>query len=315
VNTAKTRKGFRYWHESLLLILLVALLAYANKVDPVFTSLDTQKELSSHLWERSIIAIPMLLIIITGGIDLSVGAMVSLCAIVLGLLQEKGISPFIGGPIAIACGAVFGWMNGLSITRLKIHPLIITLATMGAYRGCAEGISFGGGITGFPESFSWVGAGPFALSFFIVAAIVTAVLLQKSTLGRSLYAIGHSEKAARFSGLNVNRIKVLVYSLAGLASGVAATILISRRPTAKADVGDGWEMDVITAVVLGGASINGGKGNIPGLVLGLLLIHETREFVTWQWDSGELVQIVVGGLLIVSVLIQQLLARQTREES
>ena len=138
---------------------------------------------------------------------------------------------------------------------------------------------------------------------FAAACAVAAVVLARTTLGRSVYAIGSNQPAARCSGVAVNRIKMLLYTMSGSAAAMSAIMFVARRNTAKADVGTGMELDVITAVVLGGVSIFGGKGRILGVLLGILLIHETREFVSWQWNRDELNFIVVGALLIASVLL------------
>ncbi len=155
---------------------------------------------------------------------------------------------------------------------------------------------------------------PFAGLVFAGLAAVAGIVLARAPLGRCLYAMGHNEKAARFSGVAVDRIKLLLYTMSGAAAGLAAVVLVSRRDTAKADVATGLELDVITAVVLGGTSIFGGRGRIAGTLLGVLVIHEVREFVSWRWGRDELNFIVVGTLLIGSVLLNRLLSPKAREE-
>ena len=143
-------------------------------------------------------------------------------------------------------------------------------------------------------------------------AVVAAVVLARTPFGLSLYAIGHNPVASRYSGLPVARITVTLYTMAGAIAGLAAAIYVARRNTAKADIGSGLELDVITAVVLGGTSIFGGSGRIVGTLLGVLAIHETRKFVGWHWEREELNVIVVGGLLIAAVLINQLFEKKAR---
>ena len=147
---------------------------------------------------------------------------------------------------------------------------------------------------------------------FAVAALFSAVALGKTAFGQALYAIGHNETAARFSGIAVDRIKLLLYTSSGLAAGLAALLFVGRRNTANTDIGAGISLDVITAVVLGGTSIFGGRGRIVGTLLGIVLIHETREFVSWQWNRAELNLIVIGSLLIASVLLNSLLSPRRR---
>jgi rhamnose transport system permease protein len=140
------------------------------------------------------------------------------------------------------------------------------------------------------------------------------VVLARTPFGRYLYTMGHNERAARFSGVPVDRIKLLLYAMSGAAAGIAAVVLVSRRDTAKADVATGLELDVITAVVLGGTSIFGGRGRIVGTILGVLVLHEVRQFISWQWERDELNYVVVGTLLIASVLLNRLLSPRAREE-
>ena len=310
-------RSFRYWHEVVLLMLVLMLFGYAAVVDAKFLSLATQLGLSSDVWELALVALPMTAIIITAGIDLSVGSTMALAAVVLGLCFEAGMNPYLGALVAVATGAACGALNGVAIAGLKVHPLIVTLATLAAYRGIAEGISLGRPISGFPDAFTVLGNGtflglPIPGLIFAVLAVVAAVVLARTPFGLSLYAIGHNPVASRYSGLPVARITVTLYTMAGAIAGLAAAIYVARRNTAKADIGSGLELDVITAVVLGGTSIFGGSGRIVGTLLGVLAIHETRKFVGWHWEREELNVIVVGGLLIAAVLINRLFEKKAR---
>jgi len=309
---------FRWMHETILAILIVGLLGYAFKVEPSFVTLKTQLNLSKHVWEMALMALPMLLIIITGGIDLSVGSNVALTAVIIGLSYQRGVPLYVACPLAIACGAFFGWINGWFVAKLKVHPLIVTLATMAAFRGVAEGISLAKPVSGFPDAFKAIANGSLAgvpYKAFIVAAffLAVAVMLSKTPLGRSIFAIGHNEKAAEFSGIRVARIKIAIYAFAGFVAGLVAMLLVSYRNKAQADLGTNLELEVITAVVLGGASINGGRGNVVGLFLGIVLIHEMREFISYHWNENELT-LLIGALLIASVLLHRLLTRKSYQE-
>ncbi|OGV66418.1 MAG: hypothetical protein A3K19_27810 [Lentisphaerae bacterium RIFOXYB12_FULL_65_16] len=309
---------FAYWHETVLAGLLVALLVTAGWLEPAFVRPGTQLELSTHAWELALLALPMTAVIITGGIDLSVGSVMALSAVVLGLTFEAHVPVWIGAVLAVLTGLVAGLLNGVFVARVKVHPLIVTLATLSAYRGVAEGISLARPISGFPDGFAVLGRGsllgvPVPGLIFAVAAVVFGFLLARTVSGRAVYAIGHNETACRFSGIPVDRIKLMLYSVSGLMAGLAAVLFVARRNTAKADIGTGMELDVITAVVLGGTSIFGGHGRIPGTLLGVLLIHETREFVSWRWNNDELIFVVTGVLLIASVLIHSLFTARGRE--
>jgi rhamnose transport system permease protein len=307
--------GFRYWHEAALLVIFVALIVLAWILDPSFLRLETQVDLSRLIWELALLSLPMTLIIITAGIDLSVGASMSLAAVVLGLAFEAGMPPWLCAILALAAGAAAGLLNGVFVAYVRVHPLIVTLATMSAYYGIAEGVSHARPISGFPVGFTSVAAGsisglPVPGLVFALAAIVAAVFLAQTPSGQALYAIGLNETATRFTGIAVDRIKLWLYTSSGFAAAMAAVLFVARRNTAKADIGQGMELDVITAVVLGGTSIYGGRGRIVGTLLGVLLIHETRQFVSWHWERDELNLIVVGSLLVVAVLINALLSHK-----
>jgi rhamnose transport system permease protein len=316
-RAASPKFSFPYWHELILILLTIALFLFARSKDPTFLNASVQSELSTHVWELALLALPMTLIIITAGIDLSVGSIMALAAVILGLSYEHHV------PIALAClcalltATAAGALNGFFISRIKVHPLIVTLATLSAYRGIAEGISKAKPVSSFPESFAFFGQGtiahiPFPALLFFLFALITFIVLARTPFGRFLYAIGFNPTASRFSGIPVARIKFLLYTLSGTIAGIASILFVSRRNTAKADVGLGLELDVITAVVLGGTSIFGGRGNIPGTLLGILLIHETREFVSWHYQNDELIPLVLGALLILSVLFNSLLTPKRR---
>jgi rhamnose transport system permease protein len=315
-------RSFRYWHEVVLAALLVGLFVWAGVTEPFprspFISFNVQRQKSSEMWELALLAIPMTLIIITAGIDLSVGSAMGLCAVVLGLTFKAGMSPWLGAALAIACGAVIGAGNGLFVAKVRVHPLIVTLATLAAFRGAAEGLSYGESVSNFPAAFSYLSRGellglPVPAWLFALFAILTAIVLTKTPFGRYLYAIGHNETAVRFSGVPVDRIKMILYTLAGATAGLTAVLYAARRDTAKADVGDGLELDVITAVVLGGTSIFGGRGNILGTVLGVILVHETRQIVSWHRYPVEWKSIVIGLVLIGSVLLNRVLSVRGRQ--
>lgn len=317
MNVSKRLRDFRWWHETVLGVLLISLLIVAGRVMPGFLRIEGQLLLSRQLWEFAILSLGMTLIIITGGIDLSVGSTMGLCAVTFGLCHSASGSLAGSSFVCLVTGAVCGAFNGLLIARVQVHPLIVTLATFAAFRGIAEGLSQGQSWSKFGGRFSEIARGtfwgvPLPGYVFVVLAIGCAVFLSKTPWGRFLYAIGHNERASRFSGIAVQKIRFCLYTVSGLLAGLTTLIYVSRFDTAKADAGKGFELDVITAVVLGGTSIYGGRGNIAGTTLGLLLIHETRLFVSRYWKIDELRSIVIGLLLIGAVLICQLVAGRPR---
>ena len=190
----------------------------------------------------------------------------------------------------------------------------MTIATLALYRGLAEGISQGRSVRGYPEWFYFLGQGsiagvPTQLWILFVAIVVFGVVLDRTTFGRALYAIGANETAARFSALSVDRVKLIVYTLSGLASGLSAFVLVSRVTTTRSDMGTGYELDVIAAVVLGGASIFGGSGTIWGTAIGLAMIQLLKDGLALTGVKGDATIVVIGAALIISVLIASSLQR------
>jgi rhamnose transport system permease protein len=326
-------KTLSFTHEAILALLLVGLMLLAAHLEPKFVTAFAQQRLSSQIWEIALLALPMTLIIITGGIDLSVGSTMALVSVALGILfQDCHLSLPLACVFALLVGAACGLVNGLFITLIKVHPLIITLATMSAFRGLAEAIGKPDSYSDFPDVFYNLAKTPVHWKFgipdfydtqppllalqaagwlFLAGALTTAIVLAATPFGRRLYAIGYNETAARFSGIRVNHVKVSLYMLSGLTAGIAAIVATAGQNSAKADVGTGVELEVITAVVLGGTRIFGGRGRLIGTVLGVALIHETRQFVKWHYHRDEWVSVVLGTLLIVAVAANALLARKS----
>ena len=302
-------------HEAVLgFLLIVALVLLAQQSDRFFTTANILNQ-GRLMTEIGLIALPMTFVIITGGIDLSVGSILGLCAILLGVFWQKlGIPLPFAMALSIVVGAVAGLVNGLIITRFKVPPLIATLATLALYRGLAEGISQARSVRGYPDWFFVLGQGevlgvPTQLWILVAFTIAAAAILQLTTFGRATYAVGANETAARFSGLNVDRTKLLIYTASGLVSGIAAVIFVSRVSTTRSDMGTGVELDVITAVVLGGTSIFGGRGTIIGTVIGLVLVQALKNGLALSGVKGDGTIMVIGLVLIVAILASNLFSR------
>lgn len=303
-------------HETMLAaILLVALIAL-GALNNRFLTLDNLLNQGRLTTEVGLIALPMTFIIITGGIDLSVGSIVGLCAILLGYSWKN-----LGFPLPLAIGfsllvgAAAGFFNGIVITRVKVPPLIMTIATLALYRGLAEGISQARSVRGYPEWFYFIGQEnlfgvPAQLWLFLIAIVVSAIVLDRTIFGRTLYAIGNNETAARFSGLPVDRVKLIIYTLSGLMAGLSACVLVSRVTTTRSDMGIGYELDVIAAVVLGGTSIFGGVGTIWGTVIGLAMIQLLKNGLALTGVKGDATIVVIGAVLILSTLVASSLQRR-----
>jgi rhamnose transport system permease protein len=303
-------------HETVLALILVVALFGLGSFNDRFLTVDNLLNQGRFLTEIGLIALPMTFIIITGGIDLSVGAIVGLSAVMLGYSWKTFGFPLPFAIVfALGVGGLAGLVNGLVITRVKVPPLIMTIATLALYRGLAEGISQARSVRGYPEWFYVLGQGsvlgvPTQLLILIVLIVIAGVVLDRTTFGRTLYAIGSNETAARFSALNVDRVKLIVYTLSGLASGLAAIVLVSRVTTTRMDMGMGYELDVIAAVVLGGTSIFGGSGTIWGTVVGLVMIQLLKNGLALTGVKGDATIVVIGVALILSVLIAGSLQRR-----
>jgi rhamnose transport system permease protein len=296
--------------------LLLAILVM-SRLSPQFLSVGNFFEVTRFVAEAGLISLAMTAVILTGGIDLSVGSMMGLSAIVTGALFHAGWSVWLAALAGIAVATLAGVVNGLIITQAGIPPLIVTLATLAIYRDLTLGISQGRAYRDYPEAFyalgqGYVGPVPVQLILFALASLAFVLLLGRTVFGRTLYAIGNSETAARFSGLHVGRIKLWVYTLSGLMSGLAGVIFVSRLSTAKADAGLGYELDAITAVVLGGTAISGGQGGVWGTLLGLFIVGIVRNGMTLAFINADVQLVFIGLILIAAVSLNQLLRRPSR---
>jgi len=301
--------------ELVLGALLALLSAVMWRFAPGFSKPSSLLGMTRYMAEVGLLALPMTAIIISGGIDLSSASIMGLCAVLLGVLWQGALLPvWAACTVAVAVGGLLGLSNGLVISRLGVPPLIATLATMAVFRGAALGISKANPVHGFPEGFFFIGQGqaaglPFQVWILVPASVFAGLYLWRARGGRSVYAIGANEAAAAFSGIPVPRVKMLLYGASGLAGGLAAVVYVSRVSTAKADAGLDWELDVITAVVLGGASITGGTGRIAGTILALLIIQVLRTGMNLLALRSAWQLIAVGAILAASVLVDRLRLR------
>ena len=302
-------------HETVLALLVcLALASLAFLSDRFFTpeNLLNQGRLMS---EVGLVALAMTFVIVTGGIDLSVGSILGLSAILLGVFWHNVGLPLPAAiALALVCGTLAGLVNGAIITRFRVPPLIATLATLALYRGLAEGISQARSVRGYPEWFFFFGQGemlgvPFQLWVLALATVVCAIILGLTPFGRATYAIGANETAARFSGIRVDATKLWIYAGAGFLSAIAAVIFVSRVTTTRSDMGTGLELDVITGVVLGGTSIFGGRGTIIGTALGLALIQALKNGLALSGVKGDGTIVVIGIVLIIAILVSAIIDR------
>jgi rhamnose transport system permease protein len=302
-------------HETFLAVLLVVVLIVLSFQSDRFFTVDNLLNQGRLMTEIGLIAIAMTFVIATGGIDLSVGSILGLTAILTGVFwQNVGLPLPVAAAAAIAAGTFAGFVNGVIITRFRVPPLIATLATLALYRGLAEGISQARSVRGYPEWFYVLGQKdvlgvPTQLWVLLFAAIVASVILAYTTWGRTVYAVGSNEVASRFSGLSVEKTKLALYTASGFAAAVAAVIFVSRVSTTRSDMGTGIELDAITAVVLGGTSIFGGRGTIIGTIIGLCLIQALKNGLSLAGIKGDGTIMLIGAVLILAILASNLFER------
>ena len=304
-------------HETILFLVVIVALVILSIQAEQFATIDNLLNQGRFLTEVSLVALIMTFVIVTGGIDLSVGSILGLSAIVLGVAWKKlGLPLPLAIFVALSVGTLAGLFNGIIITRFKVPPLIATLATLALYRGLAEGISQARSIRGYPEWFFVLGQGEFfgiPTQLWIVAffTLLTGFILTYTTWGRATYAIGANETAARFSGIAVDKTKLFIYAASGFAASLAAIIFVSRVSTTRSDMGMGLELDAITAVVLGGTSIFGGKGTIVGTFFGLILIQILKNGLSLAGVKSDGTYIAIGLVLILTLLISNLFNRNS----
>ena len=309
--------------ETILALLLLLLLAGLSVASPEFRRPSNYLGMTRFFIEVGLIALPMTLVIITGGMDLSVGSIVALAAVTLGIAwRDWHLSKWLATALGVLVGAVAGLVNGALIVGFRIPPLIVTLATMAAYRGLAIGISRGDSIGGFPNEFRALGRGfyylphgievPGQLIYLIVFALLFRLFLARTGTGRQVYAIGLNETGAQYAGVPVGRVKLLIYSLSGAMAGLAGAVLASRMSTATSDLGLLFELDAITACVLGGVSIYGGRGSILGSMLGLCIVGSLKRGLFFLGVEARDQSIIIGIVLILAVFVHQVVVPAVR---
>jgi ribose/xylose/arabinose/galactoside ABC-type transport system permease subunit len=295
-------------HETALLLVVIVEWFCFNSIGRRFGTLDNNFDILRHTAEIGLLALAMTPVILTGGIDLSVGSLLGLCAILFGKLwRDAGLSPLGAGSLTLLIGAAAGGLNAALITGLKLPPLIVTLGTYSLFRGIAEAITRGADtFTNFPASFlflgqeRWLGLPTQAWVFFAVALAIW-LLVHRTTFGRSFRAIGFSPEGARYAGLPVSGRLGLVYVLAGMIAALAAIIYTARLGQAKADAGTGYELFAITAVVLGGTSIFGGVGSVHGTLLGVAAIAILNNGLVHARQPREVAGMLTGALLLLAL--------------
>jgi rhamnose transport system permease protein len=299
---------FLRW-EFILALLLLGVMIMGTVISPYFLDVWTLSDATFNFSEKAIIALPMALLILTREIDLSVAAIIALASLAMGLCAGLGYGPWTLAVVGIAVGCLCGVFNGILVTKIGLPSIVVTIGTMSLFRGLAQVVMGDQAITTYPAGFSTVGQGylikwpPIAYSFalFLVLAALFAVVLHRTATGRRLFAIGNNPTAAQFSGIPVSRIKLGLFSLTGLMAGLAAVLLTSRIGSTRSNIALGWELDIITMVILGGVSISGGIGSIGGVVLAVFVLGLATLALSLINIPGIVISVLMGLLLIISI--------------
>ncbi|MEK9198110.1 ribose ABC transporter permease [Ureibacillus sp. 179-F W5.1 NHS] len=291
------------------LILLIIVVSILN---PSFLSIANIFNVLRQVSISAIIAFGMTFVILTGGIDLSVGSTLALTGAIAASLLASGTDPFLTMGIALIIGLILGAINGVIITKGKVAPFIATLATMTIYRGLTLVYTDGRPISGLGDhySFQLFGKGyflgfPVPVVTMVIAFVILYFILQKTTFGRRVYAVGGNEEAAKLSGIHTDKVKIAVYAITGFLAALAALILTSRLNSAQPTAGESYELDAIAAVVLGGTSLNGGKGWIFGTLIGALIIGVLNNGMNLIGVSSFWQQVVKGIVILIAVLMDR----------
>lgn len=311
--------------EGFLVCALIFIVLMNTILSPQFMTLGNQINLFQLSIEKIIVALAMTFIIINAEIDLSVGSMMGLAACAFGYLFQAGIDPVLAIGIVLLIGIVGGALNGFFITKVGLPSLVVTLATLIGFRGLARVLVEDRGITDFPDWFDdlgqqgLIGPIPFALFAFGALFFVLYVLLQRSGFGRRTYVIGTNREVAAFAGIDTGRHKMILFILSGLVSAFAGLLYAARVGAVRGDVALGFELDIITMVLLGGVSIFGGSGTLVGTLLAILIVLNLRNGMALLNITGHIQTGVIGILLIASVLLPRIdlaarFGRQTKRE-
>jgi rhamnose transport system permease protein len=309
---------FLTW-EVILCVLLVAVVVLNAIATPWFLNIYNLADATYNFSEKAIVALPMALLILTREIDLSVGAIAALAALVVGLAAGAGMPPPVLVATGLAVGLACGIFNGLLVTRIGVPSIVITIGTMSLFRGIAQVTLGDQALTSFPPDFTALGQSylvrwpPLPLSFvlFLLLAICFTLFLHRTAAGRKLFAIGANPTAALFSGIEVARMRFWLFAASGLAAGLAGTLLAARFGVVRPNAAQGWELDIITMVIFGGVAIAGGAGSIPGVVLSVFVLGFATFGLSLLNVPGIVITVLLGLLLIVSIAAPLVIRRLT----
>ena len=308
--------------QSLLFLVAVAIFILNCFATPYFLSPWSLSDATFNFTEKALIALAMALVIISGEIDLSVAAIIAFSSTMMGLALQFGVGTPGVVAVGVLTGLICGAFNGVLVTGLGLPSIVVTIGTMSFFRGLSFIVLGDQAYKGYPSSFAFFGQGyvwwviSFEFVLFLIMAVLFYILLHRTNFGRWVFVIGNNPVAAEFSGVRVRRIKLILFCLTGIMSGIAAVLLTSRLGSTRPSIAQGWELEVITMVVLGGVSILGGAGSIIGVVLAAFIMGLVTFGLGLLNVPGIVMSIVIGGLLIAVIALPILARRlQQREHS
>ena len=302
------------WESMLVLVLVVEFIVF-SAISPYFLSVDTLSDATFNFTERAIVALPLALLIIAGEIDISVAAIIALASVAMGLASAQGMGTAGIAGVGLGAGLLAGCINGALVTLGRVPSIVATIGTMTLFRGAAYAVLGDRVLKDYPESFAAFGQGYFAgpisieLALFALFALSFGVFLHRTRWGRTIFAIGANPVASRFAGVSVNRYRFALFALTGLFSGIAAVLLTSRLGSTRPSIAQGWELEIISMVILGGVSVWGGKGSIAGVVLAGLVFGLVTFGLGLMNIPGIVMSIFTGTLLILVVAVPAVLNR------
>ena len=304
-------RALRSW-EALLLVVAIAIFIANSMASPYFLDPWNLSDASFNFTEKALIAFAMAMLIIAGEIDLSVASIIALCSTVMGVAMVAGAPVWLLVALGLGTGLACGAFNGLLVAGFGLPSIVVTIGTMSLFRGISYIVLGDGAFTGYPADFAWFGQGyvwwvfSVELVLFAVMAVLFWLLLHRTNFGRMVYVIGNNATAARFSGVRVDRVRFILFLLTGVMSGLAAVCLTSRLGSTRPSIATGWELEVVTMVVLGGVSILGGSGSIPGVVIAALVMGLVTFGLGLLNVPGIVMSIIIGALLIGVIALPRL---------
>lgn len=313
--TTPAARALRSW-EAVLIAVAIAVFVTNSFASPYFLNAWNLSDATFNFTEKAMIAFAMAMLIIAGEIDLSVAAIIALASTAMGVAMTAGFGTPVLVLVGIGTGLACGAINGFFVARLGLPSIVVTIGTMSLFRGISYIILGDQAFTGYPDSFAYFGQGyvwwvfSFELLLFAVFAVIYWALLHRTNFGRAVFAIGNNPTAALFSGIRVDRVRFILFLLTGLMSGIAAVCLTSRLGSTRPSIATGWELEVVTMVVLGGVSILGGSGSIPGVVLAAIIMGMVTFGFGLLNVPGIVMSIFLGLLLIGVIALPRLIRRK-----